>query len=254
MPPTESLQAIPGPDDETRDLIRRAQAGDRDARDAVVAANLGLVRMIVSRFGSSGYDPEDLYQWGCIGLIKAVDRFDLATGFRFSTYAIPLILGEIRRFLRDDGALRVARPLKQLAIQARKVRSELATQLGRDPTMQELAAALGCPLDGLVAALDSARAPASLDEPVSGEDGESVLRHEGLRDPAPGEPAWLDRLALEQGMAHLEPRERLLLKLRYFRDRTQVETAAILGISQVQVSRLERRALQRVREHLAGES
>jgi len=254
MTTTENRLPNPGPEDKTWDLIQRAQAGDREAREAVVAGNLGLVRMVTGRFSGTGYDTEDLYQWGCVGLVKAVDRFDLSTGFKFSTYAIPLILGEIRRFLRDDGAVRVARPLKLLALQARKRRAELGTALGRDPTLAELAAACGCPLDELVAALDSARPPASLDEPIGGDEAEPVLRHEGLRDPAPGEAAWLDRLALEQGLARLEPRERLLLKLRYFRDRTQVETAEILGISQVQVSRLERRALARVREHLAGGS
>ena len=252
MPPTESLPSHPGPEDETRELVQRAQAGDRAARDEVVAPNMGMVRMIGGRYSGSSHDPEDLQQLGCIGLIKAVDRFDLNTGFRFSTYAIPLILGEIRRFLRDDGALRVARPLKLLAARARRLRAELGAQLGRDPTMGELAAAAGCPLDELVAALDSARLPASLDEPLGSDEGDSLPRHESLRDPTPGEPSWLDRLSLEQGLAQLAPRERLLLKLRYLRDQTQVETAAILGISQVQVSRLERRALARVREFLTG--
>lgn len=248
-------ERLPAPDAETgdaavRDLIARAQAGDQDARAELVESNLRLVRSIVARFGTREH--EDLFQLGCIGLLKAVDRFDLSYPVRFSTYAVPMILGEVRRHLRDDGPMRVSRTLKSLAQSAHRTQEALAKELGRDPSVAEVAAALQAPVDAVVAALDSSRPLASIQEPIYAGDGDPIHLGDQLHDGSTGEPLWLNRVALRDGMALLEERERTILLLRYFRDRTQVEVARLLGISQVQVSRLERRALAQIRTYLLG--
>lgn len=241
-----------GAEDAVRALIARAQAGDQDARAEVVETNLRLVRAIAARYNGSGREAEDLFQLGCIGLLKAVDRFDLSYPVRFSTYAVPMILGEIRRHLRDDGPLRVSRSLKSLAQSAARVRESLAKELGRDPTVAEVAADLQVPVEDVVAALDSSRPLASIQETIYAGDGDPILLGDQLHDHSAGEPRWLDRVALRDGLALLEERERTILMLRYFRDRTQVEVARLLGLSQVQVSRLERRALAQIRTYLLG--
>lgn len=240
-------------DDTVRALIRRARSGDQDARAELVESNLRLVRSIVSRFSGSGRDPEDLFQFGCIGLLKAVDRFDLNYPVRFSTYAVPMILGEIRRHLRDDGPMRVSRTLKSLALSAHRLQEELAKALGRDPTVAEVAAGLQAPVEDVVEALECSRPLASIQEPIYEGDGDPICLGDQLHDGSGGEPAWLDRVALRDGLALLEEREREILMLRYFRDMTQMEVARLLGISQVQVSRLERRALARIRSYLSGD-
>lgn len=240
-------------DEAVRDLIARAQRGDREARNRLVEANLKLVRSITGRFAASGRDPEDLFQLGCIGLLKAVDRFDLQYDVRFSTYAVPVILGEIRRHLRDDGPLRVSRSLKALAQQVYRVQDDLAKEFGREPTMAELAACLGVPVEEIVAALEGSRPPASIQGPIHEGDGDPIFLGDQLTE-GDVEPAWVDRVALREGIKRLPEREREVLLLRYFRDKTQVEVARLLGISQVQVSRIERRALAQVRRYLTGEA
>ncbi|HWI61643.1 MAG TPA: RNA polymerase sporulation sigma factor SigF [Symbiobacteriaceae bacterium] len=236
------------PDHVVRELIGRAQQGDKTARDQLVEANLRLVRSLVSRFASTSADPEDLFQLGCIGLLKAVDRFDLSYDVRFSTYAVPLILGEIRRYLRDDGPMRVSRGLKQLAQQARKAQEKLAGDLGREPTVAEVAAALGVEPEEVVEAMEGARAPASIHQTVHEGDGDPIYLLDQLTtDSDPREGQWLDHVALREGLSQLEPREQMVIILRFFRDKTQTEVATILGCSQVQVSRIERKALERIR-------
>lgn len=242
----------PGDEPDVRELIARAQRGDRAARDQLVAANLRLVHAIVARFAGAGREAEDLFQIGCIGLIKAVDRFDLRFPVRFSTYAVPLILGEIRRHLRDDGPLRVSRSLKLLAQQVARAQEDLQQSLGREPTLAEVAAAVGAPVERVVEALEGARAPASIQEAVYEQDGDAIVLGDQIAGGDPGDGAWLDRVALRQGLAQLDPRERQVILLRYFRDRTQVEVAQVLGVSQVQVSRIERRALEKIRRYLEG--
>lgn len=239
------------PDQLVRELIARAQTGDAVARDQLVEGNLRLVRSLVGRFGSTGADPEDLFQLGCIGLLKAVDRFDLSFDVRFSTYAVPLILGEIRRYLRDDGPLRVSRSLKQLAGQARKTEEQLAAQLGREPTVAELAQATGVSTDVLVEALEGARAPASIHQTVHQGDGEPIYLVDQLASDLDREGQVVNRVLLREGISSLEPREQRVLFLRFFRDKTQAEVAAMLGCSQVQVSRLERRALEQIRRFVS---
>jgi RNA polymerase sporulation-specific sigma factor len=241
------------PDHVVRDLVRRAQAGDKAARDRLVEANLRLVHSLVSRFSSTTTDPEDLFQLGCIGLLKAVDRFDLSYDVRFSTYAVPLILGEIRRHLRDDGPMRVSRGLKQLAQQVRKTQEKLSADLGREPTVAEIALALGVGPEEVVEALDGARAPASIHQTVHEGDGDPIYLLDQLEAGEGGrEGQWVDRVALRDGLSQLEPREQAVIVLRFFRDKTQTEVAAILGCSQVQVSRLERRALERIRRFMSA--
>lgn len=251
MARASNLEERGWPDEEVRRLLARARAGDKEARDRLVEENLRLVRSLVSRFSVSGADPEDLFQIGCIGLLKAIDRFDLNYDVRFSTYAVPLIMGEIRRHLRDDGPMRVSRSLKQLAVQTRKVREQLAAELQRDPTVHEIAAELGVAPEEVVEALDGVRPPASIHQTVHEGDGDPIYLLDQL---AAGdghrEGLWLDRVALREGLEQLDERERMVILLRFFRDKTQTEVASILGCSQVQVSRLERRALDRIRKHV----
>ncbi len=241
------------PDDEVRRLVALARAGDKAARDRLVEGNLRLVRSLVARFSASGADPEDLFQIGCIGLLKAIDRFDLSYDVRFSTYAVPLIMGEIRRHLRDDGPMRVSRSLKQLAQQARRVRERLAAEMERDPTVAEVAEELGVSPEEVVEALDGVRPPASIHQTVHEGDGDPIYLLDQLAaEDGQREGLWLDRVALREGLNQLDDRERTVILLRFFRDKTQTEVASILGCSQVQVSRLERRALERIRKHVTA--
>ncbi len=214
-------------------LLARARAGDAEARAAAVAANLNLVRHLVRRFRATGPDEEDLFQVGCLGLVKAVDRFDPAAGARFSTYAVPVILGEIRAFLRADGPVKVGRGARALAVRARRAADELRACLGRQPSMQELAASLGVDAADLAVVLEAASGPLSLQAA-----------------PADAPDAWEERVLLREALSALPDRERRVIELRYFLDRTQQETGALLGVSQAQVSRLEQRALALLRERL----
>ena len=241
------------PDHVVRELVGQAQAGDKAARDRLVEANLRLVRSLVTRFASTSADLDDLFQLGCIGLLKAVDRFDLAYEVRFSTYAVPLILGEIRRHLRDDGPMRVSRSLKQLAQQARRAREKLAGTLGREPTITEVAAECGVSAEEVVEALDGARPPASIHQTIHEGDGDPIYLLDQLAsEEGQREGQWLDRVALREGLSQLPEREQAVIMLRFFRDKTQAEVASILGCSQVQVSRLERRALEQIRNFMSA--
>lgn len=253
MPDERTLEERGWPDQVVRDLVARAQSGERAARDRLVEANLRLVRSLANRFISTGADLEDLFQLGCIGLLKAVDRFDLSYEVRFSTYAVPLILGEMRRYLRDDGPLRVSRGLKQLAHQARKIREKLSADLGRDPTVAEIAKELSVSPEDVLQAMDGARIPASIHQTIHEGEGDPIYLLDQLAsEDSSREGQWLDRVALREGLACLEPREQKVILLRFFRDKTQTEVAAILGCSQVQVSRLERRALEQIRRHMTA--
>lgn len=232
-------------DDELDRLLARARVGDREARDAAVAANLNLVRHVARRFRVPGLDEEDLFQVGCVGLVKAVDRFDPSCGTQFSTYAVPLIIGEIRTFLRSDGPVKLGRAAKRAAGEARRRQAGLRQTLGREPSLGELAASLGMEQADLAAILDAASGPVSLQETVG--DGEAAAT---LEDRIGGEDPWEERVALRGAIAALPPLQRRVIELRYFLDRTQQEAAGLLGITQVQVSRLERRAVVRLRELL----
>lgn len=228
--------------EEMRVLLRRAGKGDNDACERLIEENSGLIWSIVRRYCGRGVEAEDLYQLGCLGFLKAVRGFDQAFGTEFSTYAVPKISGEIRRFLRDDGTIKVGRTLKQRAAQIAAVRERLRGVLGREPVLSELAAETGLTAEDIAAAELSAAAPESLQqETAEGLTLESVLRAED------GEETMLRTLALRQAVEALPEKERTIIALRYFRAYTQQECAAVVHISQVQVSRLERRALKQLR-------
>jgi len=235
---------------QTRSLIKRAQDGDRSARERLINCNLKLVFNLVKRFGNRGCEQEDLFQIGCIGLMKAVDKFNLSYQVKFSTYAVPMIIGEIRRFLRDDGAVKVSRTMKETAARVNMVREEMAGRQGREPTPAEIGGALGLSPEEVVLALEAVQTPVSVYEAVHSEDGDPVYLLDQLRG-GDGESSWLDAIHLRELLDELPARDRLILQARFFEDRTQAEVAARLGLSQVQVSRLERQALARLRELLA---
>ena len=228
---------------EKRQLLTLAHAGDKAARARMVEGNLRLVLSVVQRFAQRGENLDDLFQVGCIGLIKAIDNFDPAQPVRFSTYGVPMIIGEIRRFLRDNNALRVSRTLRDTAYRAMQAREALEKQLGREPTMDEIAAAAGLARREVTAALESVVEPLSLDEPVYTDGGDAMYVIDQVRDPD-SEESWISRLQFRDTVAALTPREKRIMELRYLRGKTQMEVAQEIGISQAQVSRLEKGALQ----------
>jgi len=208
------------------------------------------VRSVVHRFTNRGYEWDDLFQIGCIGLIKAVDRFDASFSVRFSTYAVPMIIGEIRRFLRDDSMVKVSRPLKELAYRVHKAQEKLQGELGREPTISEVAQELAISSQEIVAALEAVQAPASLHDQSYYDDGDPLERMQQIRYVDNQENASFDNLVLREVMARLPPRQRMVIELRYFEDKTQAEIATAIGLSQVQVSRIEKQALKMIRSLL----
>ena len=229
-------------------LIEQAQAGDKNARDQVISGNLGLVWSIVRRFTGRGYEADDLFQLGCIGLIKAIDRFDSGFGVQFSTYAVPMITGEIKRFLRDDGMVKVSRSMKELAILARRKTEEFQKKQGRDPTIEELASAVGVEREELSAALESAAEVESLQQVIYQGDGGAITRMDRLGQEQDEQETLINRMTVYQLIAGLEDREQKLIVMRFFLDKTQTQVAMVLGMSQVQVSRMEKRILKKMRE------
>lgn len=229
-------------EDEKRALLARAHTGDKLARERMVEGNLRLVLSVVQRFAQRGENMDDLFQVGCIGLIKAIDNFDPAQPVRFSTYGVPMIIGEIRRFLRDNNTLRVSRSLRDTAYRAMHSRELLEKQLGREPTMDEIAHAAGLEHRDVTAALESVVEPLSLEEPIYSDGGDAMFVIDQVRDPD-GEESWISGLQFRQTVAGLSPRERHIMELRYLRGKTQMEVAQEIGISQAQVSRLEKGAL-----------
>ncbi len=229
------------------ELLERAASGDADAREELIEGNLRLVLSVIQRFSGRGEPADDLFQIGCIGLIKAIDNFDASHGVRFSTYAVPMIIGEVRRFLRDNSSMRVSRSLRDTAYHALRERTRLEYELGREPTVSEIAGALGEREEDVVFALDAIADPVSLDEPVFRDDGDAVYVVDQVRDEKAAEDNWLDAVAIKTGLEHLPERERRIIELRYFLGRTQTEVAGEIGISQAQVSRLEKHALGRMR-------
>ena len=233
----------------TLTLLSQAQTGDPSARERLLQENAGLIWSIVRRFYGRGTEPEDLYQLGCLGFLKAIDGYDPAYGTQFSTYAVPKIAGEIRRFLRDDGAIKVSRTIKEQAAQLRNLRNQLTLELGREPHLSEIAQASGLTVQE-IAVIDTAMLPADSLQRPAGEDGcslEQLLPGEAI------EEKIIESVALGDAISQLEPRQQAVIRMRYFRGMTQDKTAAVMGVSQVQVSRLERRALGVLKEIL-GES
>ncbi|MCL6459306.1 MAG: RNA polymerase sporulation sigma factor SigF [Gorillibacterium sp.] len=236
-------------DNEVKRLIALSQSGDTIARDTLVNCNIRLVWSVVQRFLNRGYEAEDLFQIGCIGLLKSVDKFDLSYDVKFSTYAVPMIIGEIQRFLRDDGTIKVSRSLKELANRVRKIKDELTKTLCRLPTIKEVAEELGITPEEVVFAQEANKPPSSIHETVFENDGDPITLMDQISDES--QDKWFDKIALDEAIETLNERERLIVYLRYFRDQTQSEVAGRLGISQVQVSRLEKKILQSIREQIA---
>ncbi|MFB4163508.1 RNA polymerase sporulation sigma factor SigF [Alteribacillus sp. JSM 102045] len=236
-------------DDKVRDLIQKSQDGDQKAREEIVNKNTRLVWSVVQRFINRGYEAEDLFQIGVIGLIKSVDKFDLSYDVKFSTYAVPMIIGEIQRFIRDDGTVKVSRSLKELNNKVRKVKEDLTKKLGRVPSLQEIADSMDMPMEEIVFATEATRSLSSLHETVYENDGDPITLMDQIADQ--GDSKWFDSIALKEVVEQLEERERLIVYLRYYKDKTQSEVAKRLGISQVQVSRLEKRILHKMKSQLS---
>ena len=235
-------------DEELKNLIRRSQSGDQEARNLIVNSNLRLVWSVVQRFLNRGYEPDDLYQIGCIGLLKSVDKFDLSFEVKFSTYAVPMIIGEIQRFIRDDGTVKVSRSLKEMANKIRRAKEELSKTFGRVPTVNELAEFLELSPEEIIMAQEASRSPSSIHETVYENDGDPITLLDQIADQ--NESSWFDQIALKEAIHDLNERERLIVFLRYYKDQTQSEVAERLGISQVQVSRLEKKILQQMKDHM----
>ena len=235
---------------EMRHLLEQAKKGDRAARNKFITGNLRLVLSVIQRFPNRSDQADDLFQVGCIGLMKAIDNFDITQNVRFSTYAVPMIIGEIRRFLRDYTALRVSRSLRDLASKAMQVKKRLTDEQNREPTVGEIAKELDIPEQEVVYALDAVVDPVSLFEPVFHEDGDALYVIDQIRDESSGESRWLDSIDLEEGIHRLNEREQRIVKLRYFQMKTQMEVSREIGISQAQVSRLEKGALERLKKYI----
>ena len=236
--------------DRTEELIRRSQDGDKAARETLIEENLGLIHHVVKRFLGRGVEAEDLFQIGAVGLVKAVDRFDLSFGVRFSTYAVPMIAGEIKRFLRDDSMIKVSRSLKELAVKAARLREQLLMDRGEEPGVDELARRLKVEPEELVQAMDSSIEVESLQKVICQGSSEGVSLMERVEQGHDEQEELLRRMLLEELLSSLEPRERRLIVLRFFYDRTQTQVAMELGMSQVQVSRLEKKILSALKEKM----
>ncbi|MBP2077805.1 RNA polymerase sporulation sigma factor SigF [Oceanobacillus polygoni] len=234
-------------DEKVKEYILKSQQGDKEARDLLVERNIRLVWSVVQRFINRGYDPDDLFQIGSIGLIKAIDKFDLSYDVRFSTYAVPMIIGEIQRFIRDDGSVKVSRSLKETGNKIRRKRDELTKQLGRSPTVKEIADALEISSEEVVHAQEAAKSPHSIYETVFENDGDPITLLDQIADQ---DTKWFDKLTLQEAIQNLSERERLIVYLRYYKDQTQTEVAERLGISQVQVSRLEKKILEDMKKNM----
>ncbi len=236
--------------EEKQELFLKIKDGDKSAREKFVHGNLRLVLSVIQRFSNRGENPDDLFQVGCIGLIKAIDNFDLSQNVQFSTYAVPMIIGEIRRYLRDNNSIRVSRSLKDIAYKALQVKERLVNQNSREPTISEIAKELNLPKKDVVFALDAISDPVSLFEPVYHDGGEAIYVMDQVKDEKNNDESWLENISINEAMKHLDQREKHILSLRFFHGRTQMEVANEIGISQAQVSRLEKSALKQMRKYV----
>ncbi len=236
---------------DTLELIKRCQDGDKSAREELVTSNVGLVWSIVRRFANRGYEMDDLFQIGSIGLIKAIDKFDTSFEVKFSTYAVPMITGEIKRFLRDDGMIKVSRTLKEISYKARVAKDALSIELGREPTIEEVSERTEVSVENIIMAMEAGAEVESLYKTIYQGDGNAIFLIDKLEEAKDENQNIVDRLALHDILNSLEEKERNIIHLRYFMNRTQTEIAKELGISQVQVSRIEKKILRQMREKLA---
>ena len=239
-------------EEEKRELMKRVRAGDEQARQDMITGNLRLVLSIVQRFSARKENPDDLFQVGCIGLVKAVDNFDIDKEVMFSTYAVPMIVGEVRRYLRDSASVRISRSVRDLAYKSLQARDELSAELDRDPTLEEIAARIDATREQVVNAMEAIIEPISLYEPVFTDNGDSLYVIDQLSDTSRGatDESWLENIALREAVRTLTPREQKIIRLRYYQDKTQMEIASEIGISQAQVSRVEKAALEKLKKQL----
>ena len=240
-------------EDEKEELFRRIQKGDEKVREEYIKGNLRLVLSVIKRFDSSSESADDLFQIGCVGLMKAVDNFDPERLVRFSTYAVPMIVGEIRRYLRDNSSIRVSRSLRDTAYKAIYAKEGYVRRYMKEPTVQEIADEIGIAKEDVVFALDAVQTPMSLHEPVYNDGGDALYVMDQVSDKKNREENWVEELSLEAAMERLNERERYIISLRFFEGKTQTEVAGQIGISQAQVSRLEKNALKTMRQYLLGD-
>ena len=232
-------------------LLKKAKQGDENARQTLIEGNLRLVLSVIQRFDKRGENPDDLFQVGCIGLIKAISNFDPDKQVRFSTYGVPMIAGEVRRYLRDNSAIRVSRSIRDIAYKVLQCKGGMLLRLGREPTLEEISRELSLPVEDVAEALDAVCAPVSLYDPVYSDGGDPLTVMDQVHDTKNTEVAWLDRICLRTAFQNLGDREKQILSLRFYDGKTQMEVAATLGISQAQVSRLEKSAIGTMRKAFA---
>ena len=236
--------------EETRELLELARSGDFAAREKLIGGNLRLVLSVIQKFANRGENLDDLFQVGCIGLIKAIDNFNTDLDVRFSTYGVPMIVGEIRRYLRDNSSMRVSRSMRDTAYKVLQAKEKFMAEHQREPTMEEIAKILGLKREDVVFAMDAIMDPVSLYEPVYSDGGDAICVMDQVKDSKNTDESWLEHIALKEAISHLSDRERHILSLRFFEGRTQMEVSAEIGISQAQVSRLEKNAIWKIRKSL----
>lgn len=238
-------------EEEKEALFERIKAGDLEAKETYIKGNLRLVLSVIKRFGASGENPDDLFQIGCIGLIKAINNFNTELDVKFSTYAVPMIIGEIRRYMRDNNSIRVSRSLRDTAYKAIYAKENYVKRNMKEPTVQEIAEEIGISKEDIVFALDAIQVPMSLQEPVYNDGGDTLYVMDQISDTKNKEERWVEHLSLQAAMQHLNERERHIIALRFFEGKTQMEVADHIGISQAQVSRLEKNALRIMKQYLS---
>lgn len=245
---TAKLPTIPAA--KMREMFEALRAGELSIREKLIKGNLRLVLSVVQRFNNRGEYIDDLFQVGCIGLMKAIDNFDLAQNVKFSTYAVPMIIGEIRRYLRDNNSIRVSRSLRDIAYKALQVRDSLVTRYSKEPSLNEIASELSIPHEDLVFALDAIQEPISLFEPIYHDGGDPIHVMDQIKDDKNLDTSWVENIAIKEALGKLSERESMILNLRFFAGKTQMEVADEIGISQAQVSRLEKAALLHLRKYV----
>ena len=235
---------------EKKELLLRIQNGEYECREKFIEGNLRLVLSVIKRFNNRGENVDDLFQVGCIGLMKSIDNFDLSLNLRFSTYAVPMIIGEIRRYLRDNNSIRVSRSLRDIAYRALQVRDRLVNQDNKEPTISQIAKELELPREDVVFALDAIQDPVSLFQPIYHDGGDEIYVMDQISDTKNLDDSWLENISIKEAMKKLKDREKLILNLRFFDGKTQMEVADEIGISQAQVSRVEKNALKHMRKYV----
>lgn len=236
--------------DEMTELLRRSHNGDKAAREELICGNLRLVLSVIQRFAGRGASADDLFQVGCIGLMKAIDNFDVTQNVRFSTYGVPMIIGEIRRYLRDDSAIRVSRSMRDTAYRVLQAREQLSAQNQKEPTVEQIADRIGIPREDVVMAMEAIVDPVSLYDPIYADGADAMCVMDQIKDSANTDELWIEHLALKDAIGALSPRERRILAMRFYQGKTQMEVSAQIGISQAQVSRLEKGAISAIKRAL----